>query len=153
MANENQKFFREKVKFWEFSTESENLSKIGENLKQGGKCIMASERMDAPVHRSLARSLNWKFSIKSLFCNYLSLPVTPPWRFDRKEGGAAQFGGSSMNNLPFVTISENVETPSSPSKPAQQRNRDNTMTQPLRHLAKSQRLSLLGCCWCRPTIY
>jgi len=43
-----ERFFREKVKFGKFSTESENFSKIGGNLKQRGKCIMASEGMDAP---------------------------------------------------------------------------------------------------------
>jgi len=35
-ADENREIFREKVKFVKFSTESENFSKIGGNLKQGG---------------------------------------------------------------------------------------------------------------------
>ena len=49
MADENGKFCREKVKFLKFSRKSKNFSKIGgENLKQGGKCIMASGGMDAP---------------------------------------------------------------------------------------------------------
>jgi len=41
LADENEKIFREKVIFLKFSAESENCSKIGKNLKQGGKCIMA----------------------------------------------------------------------------------------------------------------
>ena len=45
--DENGEIFREKVKF---STESENFRKIGENLKQGRKYIMASGGMDAPGH-------------------------------------------------------------------------------------------------------
>ena len=49
LADENLKFFGEKVTFWKFSTESENLSKIGGNLKQGEKCIMVSGGMDAPA--------------------------------------------------------------------------------------------------------
>ena len=36
MADENQEIFREKVKLRKFSSESDNFSKIGENLKQGG---------------------------------------------------------------------------------------------------------------------
>ena len=48
LADENRKNFPEKVTFGKFSTESENFSKIGGNLKQG-KCIMASEGMDAPA--------------------------------------------------------------------------------------------------------
>ena len=36
LADENREIFREKVKFRNFSTESENFSKIGGNLKQGG---------------------------------------------------------------------------------------------------------------------
>jgi len=47
ISGENGKIFREKVKF---STESENFRKIGENLKQGRKYIMASGGMDAPGH-------------------------------------------------------------------------------------------------------
>jgi len=35
LSDENRKYFLEKVTFWKFSTESENLSKIGGNLKQG----------------------------------------------------------------------------------------------------------------------
>ena len=34
-ADENQEIFQEKVKFLKFSSEPENFSKIGENLKQG----------------------------------------------------------------------------------------------------------------------
>ena len=47
--DENGKFFREKGKFVKFSRKSQNFSKIGGNLKQGGKCIMASGGMDAPA--------------------------------------------------------------------------------------------------------
>ena len=36
-ADEIQEIFREKVKLWKFSSESENFSKIGGNLKQGGE--------------------------------------------------------------------------------------------------------------------
>src|SRR6218665_2250512 len=36
------KYFREKVKFGKFSVESENFSETGGNLKQRGKCIIAS---------------------------------------------------------------------------------------------------------------
>jgi len=35
LADRNREIFREKVTFWKFSTESENFSKIGGNLKQG----------------------------------------------------------------------------------------------------------------------
>jgi len=49
LADENQKNFREKVKLRKFSRESENLSKIGGKSERGGKCIKASEGMDAPV--------------------------------------------------------------------------------------------------------
>jgi len=49
LADENQEIFQEKVKLLKFSSESENFSKIGGNLKQGGKCIMVSGgMMDAP---------------------------------------------------------------------------------------------------------
>jgi len=37
LADENRKFFREKVTFWKFATESENLSKIGGKSEIGGK--------------------------------------------------------------------------------------------------------------------
>ena len=43
LADENQEIFREKVKLRKFSSEPEIFSKIGGNLKQGGKCIMVSE--------------------------------------------------------------------------------------------------------------
>jgi len=54
------KFFGKKVKLRKFSTECENVSKTGGNLKQGVKCIMVSGGMDAPVlglPRSLAGTL------------------------------------------------------------------------------------------------
>jgi len=35
LSDENQNFLWEKVKLWKFTTESENLLEIGENLKQG----------------------------------------------------------------------------------------------------------------------
>ena len=35
-ADENLEIFQEKVKFWKFSSESENFSKIGENWNRGG---------------------------------------------------------------------------------------------------------------------
>jgi len=46
------KFVREKVKFSKFSTESENLAKIGGKSETVGKCIMASEGMDAPGYKT-----------------------------------------------------------------------------------------------------
>ena len=48
LADENQKIFREEVKFGKFSTELENFSETGGNLKQGGNhhCLRG---MDAPV--------------------------------------------------------------------------------------------------------
>ena len=42
MADENREIFREKVKFWKFSTVWKFLENRGGNLKQGVKCIMAS---------------------------------------------------------------------------------------------------------------
>jgi len=54
LADENQKNFQEKVKFRKFSTESENLSKIGGKSEMGGKCIMASEGDGCPcIYRAL----------------------------------------------------------------------------------------------------
>ena len=53
LANENIKHFREKVIFFKFSSESENLSKRG-GKSETGECIMASEGMDAPVSCPLA---------------------------------------------------------------------------------------------------
>jgi len=52
-TDENQEICREKVKLWKFLVEPENSLKIGGNLKQGGKCIMVSGGMDAPVYRYL----------------------------------------------------------------------------------------------------
>src|SRR6218665_3831764 len=48
LADENRNIFREKVKFGKFSTESEHFSETEENLKQRGKCIIASEGVDVP---------------------------------------------------------------------------------------------------------
>ena len=42
LADENQEIFQKKFKLLKFSSESEIFSKIGGNLKQGGKCIMVS---------------------------------------------------------------------------------------------------------------
>jgi len=47
LADENRNIFQEKVKFWKFPTESENLSKIGGKSETGGKFIMTSGGMDA----------------------------------------------------------------------------------------------------------
>ena len=47
LADENQEI----LKFGKFSTESENFSETGGNLKQRGKCIIASEGMDTPDGR------------------------------------------------------------------------------------------------------
>ena len=41
--DENRGFFWEKVQFWKYSTQSENFKS-----ETGGKCIIASEGMDAP---------------------------------------------------------------------------------------------------------
>ena len=50
LADENGKFFREKVKFLKFSRKSKNLSKIEvENLKQGEKMHHGLRGMDAPA--------------------------------------------------------------------------------------------------------
>src|SRR6218665_3377410 len=49
LADENGKFFREKGKFQKFSRKSKKIRKYGGNLKQGGKCIMASVGMDASI--------------------------------------------------------------------------------------------------------
>ena len=47
-ADENQEIFPEKVKFWKFSSESQNFSKIGGNLKQGGNASWSQGGMDVP---------------------------------------------------------------------------------------------------------
>ena len=52
MSDKNLKLFQEKVRFVKFSRESENLSKIGGNLKQGGKYVIASGGKDAPDHHA-----------------------------------------------------------------------------------------------------
>ena len=46
--DENQEIFREKVKFLKFLSKFDFFSKIGGNLKQGGKCIMPWGGVDAP---------------------------------------------------------------------------------------------------------
>src|SRR6218665_1962525 len=60
LEDENRKFFREKVKFSKFSTESYNFSKIGGNLKQG-ECIMASGGMDASSVNTLVLAQTKEF--------------------------------------------------------------------------------------------
>src|SRR6218665_3554724 len=49
LADENGKFFREKVKCYKFSKESKKNSKTGGKSETGGKCIMVSGGMDAPA--------------------------------------------------------------------------------------------------------
>jgi len=49
LAVENREIFQEKVKLSKFSTEFKTFfGNREENLKQRGKCIIASGRMDAP---------------------------------------------------------------------------------------------------------
>ena len=60
LADETQKFVSEKVKSGKFPTDSEKFSEIGGNLKHGGKCIIASEGIDAP-----GRSHNFTVSPKN----------------------------------------------------------------------------------------
>jgi len=61
LADENGKFFREKGNFLTFSRKSKKNLKIGGKSETGGKCIMASEGMDAPgcsaVHMNMLSTL------------------------------------------------------------------------------------------------
>ena len=62
LADENWKYFREKVQFRKFSTESENLnlSKIGGTLKHGENASWPQWGMDAtgPKHHILAATMS-----------------------------------------------------------------------------------------------
>ena len=73
-ADENEEIFREKVKFWKFFSESENLSKIGGKIwNRGAKCIMVSGGMDAPARLC---SLHPCHSRLASLC-ILDLPLCP----------------------------------------------------------------------------
>ena len=59
LADENGKFFREKIKCKKFSRKSINFSKIGGNLKQGGEnASWPQGGMDAPVSALLSEYAN-----------------------------------------------------------------------------------------------
>src|SRR6218665_808286 len=79
LADENQEIFREKVKLRKFSTESENLSKIGENLKQGGEMHHGLRGgMDAPACSHLSRVLRRRHRHRVLLLFLLLLLLLPP---------------------------------------------------------------------------
>jgi len=84
-VDENREIFREKIKLGKFSTVYENFLEIG-GIRNGGKCIIASGRMDAPVpthssstqtllHPSINSSLKISdpsYELTKLFSCYLS---------------------------------------------------------------------------------
>jgi len=53
LADENRNFFLKRGNREKFGRSQRNFSETGGNLKQGGKCIIASGGMDAPAKRRL----------------------------------------------------------------------------------------------------
>ena len=50
LADENRENFRKNVKLENFPRSLRNVSKIGEEIRNRGECIIASEGMDTPAH-------------------------------------------------------------------------------------------------------